>query len=99
MPVGFSHSASLLGHRLMGLSLMELSAPVALLILLCFYLQPFLPVAFPIHTPDAFAGNLAFTKLMVLFNCPTTPDASLPISLSLIGSLILLQGTKGVLPG
>ena len=50
--------------------------------------RPPLPAAFPSPLGCRFPGHAAFTALQVLFGCPTTRTASLPTSLSLIGSLI-----------
>src|ERR1039457_4522785 len=52
----------------------------------------------PNHSRRRSLGHTAFTVLVVLFGSPTTDRASLPISLSLIGSLTpMLLGTLPVL--
>jgi hypothetical protein len=50
----------------------------------------------PTHSGRRLLGRTAFTVLEVLFGSPTTDRASLPISLSLIGSLIPYR--RGTLP-
>ena len=53
----------------------------------------------PTHSCRRLLGHTAFTALEVLFGSPTTDRASLPISLSLIGSLIpILPGNSASPP-
>jgi len=73
----------------MGFSLKELIRAIALTRLLPASPQPPLPAAFPSPLGCLLRGHAAFTALPVLLGCPTTRRASLPTSLSLIGSLIL----------
>ena len=72
---------SILRHCLLGFSQKELIHGIAFTHSSSFSPRPSQPAAFPSPLGCLSRGHAAFPALVVLFGCPTTRPASLPISL------------------